>query len=101
MALVSAPQLSIPASDNTCKVSIIDTSCRMKTPAAFMLMPSIPELEYAIAPSLSFLVENVALGQRVLFDLGVRKDWENGSPAVVNMIQGSVSLHFDSHARQI
>ena len=62
-------------------------------------MPSIPELDFVIALTFSFLVENVALGQRVLFDLGVRKDWKNGSPAVVKMIQGSVRSHFDSQTR--
>lgn len=63
-------------------------------------MPSIPELEFAIAPSLSFLIEHEALGQRILFDLGVRQDWEKGSPAVVNMIQGSVSFDTSSKTEE-
>jgi hypothetical protein len=64
-----------------------------------MLMPSIPEFEFAVAPSFSFLIENVALGHRILFDLGIRKDWQNGSPAVVNMIHGSVSSPYDSQTK--
>lgn len=59
-------------------------------------MPSIPGHETVLAPSFSFLIENVALKRSVLFDLGLRKDWEKGSPAVVKMIEDSVSLYLPS-----
>ena len=88
---ISAPQLNIPHSDQTCKVSIIDTTCRVKVPVPIMLMPQVLGHDVLYCPAFSFLVENVTLNRRVLFDLGVRKDWENAAPSVMAMVDVAVS----------
>ena len=93
MAVVAAPHLNIPSSDSTCKIFIIDTTCRVKVPVPIMMMPYIAGHDLLDCPSHSFLIENVALGRRVLFDLGVRKDWRNLAPSVLNTIKHAVSLH--------
>ncbi|KAJ3170941.1 hypothetical protein HDU87_008643 [Geranomyces variabilis] len=40
-------------------------------------------------PAFSFLVENPRTGKKVLFDLGVRKDWENFPPKVVARLKAA------------
>lgn len=38
-------------------------------------------------PAYSFLIEHAASGQKLLFDLGVRKDFENLVPVIANIIK--------------
>jgi hypothetical protein len=42
--------------------------------------------ELCNCPSYSFLIEHQS-GRKLLFDLGVRKDWENQAPSVVKLIK--------------
>ncbi|KAF8195442.1 Metallo-hydrolase/oxidoreductase [Pholiota molesta] len=39
------------------------------------------------APSLSFLIRHSTSGQTIVFDLGIRKDWENYPPVVVEWVR--------------
>lgn len=55
-------------------------------PARFFFEPHIKGFDDLSAPSYSFLIEHPS-GRKLLFDLGVRKDWENLSPATTSMIQ--------------
>ena len=75
------PELNIPPSDSTVKVSIIDSTTRIEIPAEVFLTPKIEGHDILKAPAYSFLIENVAKSQKILFDLGVRKDWENMAPS--------------------
>ncbi|KAL0068430.1 hypothetical protein AAF712_004508 [Marasmius tenuissimus] len=43
--------------------------------------------EVVAAPSLSFLLRHSKTGHKFLFDLGIRKDWENYPPATVRFIK--------------
>ncbi|MCJ1446849.1 MAG: hypothetical protein MMC23_007356 [Stictis urceolatum] len=83
------PELNIPPSDSTVKVSIIDSTTRIEIPAEVFLTPKIEGHDILKAPAYSFLIENVAKSQKILFDLGVRKDWENMAPSVVDRIKSS------------
>lgn len=47
--------------------------------------PSIKGFDTLEVPSFAFLIEHPPSGRKVLFDLGLRKDWENLSPAAVAM----------------
>jgi glyoxylase-like metal-dependent hydrolase (beta-lactamase superfamily II) len=38
-------------------------------------------------PAYSFLIEH-STGQKVLFDLSTRKDWENLSPMIIDRVKG-------------
>lgn len=40
-----------------------------------------------VLPSMAFLLHHVQNGKRIVFDLGIRKDWENYPPSVVQMIK--------------
>ncbi|KAL7788377.1 Metallo-hydrolase/oxidoreductase [Trichoderma ceciliae] len=81
------PTLDLPKSDSTASVSLIDTGIRIRAPVSVFLMPSISGHEYIDCPAFSFLIENKTTGRRLLFDLGMRADWENLSPTIVQMIK--------------
>lgn len=71
--------LSIPQSSATVKVGVINPTQVLDVPAEAFLTPSIPGTTYSDTPCLSFVIEHAAAnGQisRLVFDLGIRKDWE-------------------------
>lgn len=75
------PELNIPHSDSLVKVSIIDTTAHMSNFPMFAfvepLMPGHTEMDCG---DFAFLIEHPKSGHKydtMLFDLGVRKDWEN------------------------
>ncbi|KAF8964387.1 Metallo-hydrolase/oxidoreductase [Flammula alnicola] len=45
------------------------------------------------APSLSFLLNHSTTGQKFVFDLGIRKDWENYPPVIVDWIHNVYRVH--------
>jgi hypothetical protein len=61
----------------TVTVQIINTTTNVVCPTAYFLEPTIKGQEHLNLPTFAFLIENKALGKRVLFDLGCRKDWWN------------------------
>ena len=79
---IPAPDLHIPISKAVVQVSIIDTTARIDgIPTDGFLLPNVTGYDYLSCPAFSFIIEHSA-GKKVLFDLGVRKDWENFSPAL-------------------
>ncbi|EME41808.1 hypothetical protein DOTSEDRAFT_74015 [Dothistroma septosporum NZE10] len=70
------PELNIPASTNTVKVSCIDSGSRFKLPITNFLQPDYTGHDKLCGPSFSFLIEH-PITKPILFDLGIRKDWEN------------------------
>lgn len=81
------PPLNIPDSDVTVKVSIIDTTSHIAgIPTNIFVQPPIKGYDYFDCPAYSFLVEHPS-GKRILFDLGVRKDWQNLAPRIVEHIR--------------
>lgn len=81
------PALNIPRSQSIVIVHVIDTTTRMQVPSRIMLEPEIKGFDILDAPAFSFLIEHPASGRKVLFDLGMRKDWENLAPAIVRQIR--------------
>jgi len=77
-------------SSATVNVSLINTSSRIhgvKTQDFFgPPIPSHPHKWLAV-PILSFLIRHSATNKTLLFDLGIRKDWEKLSPGVVSQIR--------------
>jgi hypothetical protein len=48
--------------------------------------PPVPGLQtFKTSPSLSFLIEHPS-GRRLVFDLGIRKDWHNYAPSIVEYL---------------
>ncbi|KEF55089.1 uncharacterized protein A1O9_08742 [Exophiala aquamarina CBS 119918] len=77
------PRLNIPGSSVSISVKIIDASTISNVPAQALFTPLVPGFTTAAAaPSFCFLLEHPS-GQKVLFDLGIRKDWQNLAPAIV------------------
>lgn len=54
-----------------------------------MFEPTIKGHTRLASPIYSFLIENERLGRKVLFDLGVQKNWEEQAPDVVEYIKSS------------
>ncbi|KAB2573350.1 Cytochrome P450 monooxygenase andK [Lasiodiplodia theobromae] len=80
--MAATPNLRIPASDATVQVSIINPGARIRLPVSGFVQPAIEGHTHLDAPAYSFLIEH-AQG-KFLFDLSMRKDWENLAPPIVN-----------------
>lgn len=97
------PDLKIPHSTATVDVSIIHTTASITGIECWKFMePSIPGHDYLDVPCFCFLVHNKAQNRTVVFDLGVRKDWENLSPRLVeSFAKAGVKLHVEKGVREI
>ncbi|CAE6438746.1 unnamed protein product [Rhizoctonia solani] len=81
------PPLSIPASDHVVRLSIIDTTTRMKGLASSMFFePALKGHEYLSAPAYGFLIENEA-GIKILFDMGIPQKWKDTAPTMVDLVR--------------
>lgn len=85
------PDLRIPHSDSTVEVSIIDTKGHLKLPAAMFVEPQVPGFDTLNACVYSFLIKHRRNGSpekydTLVFNLGMRKDWENGAKSIVDMV---------------
>ncbi|KAF1813002.1 metallo-beta-lactamase superfamily protein [Eremomyces bilateralis CBS 781.70] len=83
---VPAPKLNIPRSPSTVEVSIIDSTTRISIPFTTLIRPPVQDLPDLKCPSYVFLIHHRPSNQRLVFDLGVRKDWKNFAPALVRRI---------------
>ena len=83
-----APGLNIPDSESTVHVRVINSTARIKgIPVSIFFEPEIKGFEALDCPAYSFLVEHPPSGRKVLWDLGVRRDWENLAPRIVKRIR--------------
>ncbi|KAK5059835.1 hypothetical protein LTR84_009718 [Exophiala bonariae] len=82
---IPAPSLDLPAGA-TAKVQIIDSTSRIHAPVAGFMKPAIPGHSHLQAPAFSFLVEQPSSSRKILFDLGLRKDWQNLPPAIIDRL---------------
>ncbi|KAI3397303.1 hypothetical protein diail_11035 [Diaporthe ilicicola] len=90
-----APDLKIEHSAATVDVRIIDTTSWISgVPTSIFAESLIRGFDTLSAPSYSFLIEHPS-GRKLLFDLGVRKDWENFSPFTLNMIESTGPAKLD------
>ena len=94
--------LQIPPSKTTVDVSIINTTSRIKLiPYKVFVEPDYKGLDYLDCPAFSFLIEHPS-GRKLVFDLGVRKDWENGPQRIVDRIKdGGWSVTAEKDVAQI
>jgi glyoxylase-like metal-dependent hydrolase (beta-lactamase superfamily II) len=84
-----APDLKIPPSKTTVSVRIIDTTSHISgIEVAPFISPAIKGFTHLDCPAYSFLIEHPS-GRKLLFDLGVRKDFENLVPALSNVIESN------------
>ena len=80
------PALNLPPGASV-KVQIIDTTSRIRAPVSAFMLPGITGHECLQAPAFSFLVEQPSTHRKVVFDLGLRKDWENLPPVILNQLK--------------
>ncbi|PKS05428.1 hypothetical protein jhhlp_008804 [Lomentospora prolificans] len=82
---VPPPQHEIPSGE-TIKVSMINTVNFGPGNVAKLMGPPVPYVEhFGTSPALSFLLEHSS-GRKLVFDLGVRKDYLNLAPKISNYI---------------
>jgi hypothetical protein len=81
MASVHVPKGQVPV-----KATVIDTGARVSAPMGHFAEPQLsdgsdPELLFV--PAYVFLVEHERTGRRILFDLGLRKKFDEYAPVLV------------------
>lgn len=74
-------ELNIPPSSTSVTVKIIDVASVNNVPSHALFTPPVKGIDAHCAPSFCFLIEHPS-GKKVLFDLAIRKDWENLAPAI-------------------
>lgn len=90
--MATPPSLNIPHSDNTVDISIIDTTSHVRISADRFFKPTIPGNEMLNACCYSFLINHrnplkPSKHDTLIWDLGVRKDFENGPKVLVDMLK--------------
>jgi len=89
--------LAIPASDAFVEVKLFDIGAPpnvpIEVPAALFLSPVLSGHERLSAPMFASLIEHGTTKQRVMFDLGPRKDAENSPPSISDTVKnGAVKV---------
>ncbi|KAJ7794130.1 hypothetical protein B0H14DRAFT_2923823 [Mycena olivaceomarginata] len=90
---MSSPELAIPASDATVSLTAFNVVTDMRdvsVPAGGLFQPVPAGREPFNVPIFAFLVEHVATGRRIMFDLGPRKDQENSAPPFPEMLKAGL-----------
>ncbi|RFU76633.1 metallo-beta-lactamase superfamily [Trichoderma arundinaceum] len=72
--------LKAPSSENVVRVRLIDNTGNLCIPSDRFLEPSVKGQELLNAVGTCYLIENVRLQKKAVFDLGLRKDWWNLAP---------------------
>jgi glyoxylase-like metal-dependent hydrolase (beta-lactamase superfamily II) len=82
-------RVKIPESSVSVEVSVIDTTTYLRESSGSMILkPIYPGYEKCDAPSYSFLIHHRASNSRLLFDLGLRKNWRTHlSPHLLHEIE--------------
>ncbi|KAI1407362.1 hypothetical protein F5Y13DRAFT_174953 [Hypoxylon sp. FL1857] len=84
------PALQIPGSSYTVDVRVIDTGTLLHLNPSIFWQPEIDGFKGLHAPIYCFLVSHGH--QHVIFDLGVRPDWENCAPKIVSRIKATTTI---------
>jgi hypothetical protein len=80
---------AIPSSNSTVNVKMISAlTAFVGTSSFFAPDPELPHANMTTLAGYAFLLEHPGSGRRVLFDLGVRKDFENLSPLIKKTFGG-------------
>ncbi|KAL5341120.1 hypothetical protein BJX70DRAFT_406419 [Aspergillus crustosus] len=101
MIALPPPNLTIPVSSSTVTVRIIDSTTTLLINPPLFWTPAIPSITPYRAPALCFLISNEIQNRHVLFDLGVRKDWENSAPRTVQLIKGTTEVTVEKGIAEI
>lgn len=86
-AYTMSNQLTIP-NGKSATVQIIDTTTRVQAPASAFMCPPIQGHTHIYVPAYSFMITQQNSNRKVLFDLGLRKDWQSHPPVIQDLISG-------------
>ncbi|KAL2842651.1 beta-lactamase-like protein [Aspergillus pseudodeflectus] len=82
-------RLSLPTGSTAVDVGIIDSTARLTVPASHLLSPATDLDGVTLtAPSYSFFIAHPS-GRKILFDLGLRKDWWNLTPTTNHFLKSA------------
>jgi hypothetical protein len=80
------PEVELPAGEITVNVKLICSTNFGPAILKRFMAPPVPGLDtFPSSPSLSFLIQHPK-GDNLVFDLGIRKDFENYSPSIANYL---------------
>ncbi|KAI0146778.1 beta-lactamase-like protein [Pestalotiopsis sp. NC0098] len=98
-----APDLNIPPSTATVDVSIIDTTGTIRgVPTWKFVEPPIKGHDWLSTPCFAFLIQHPVLKRSLVFDLGIKKDWENLPPPLLERFEKSgYTVDVPKHVREI
>ncbi|KAF7551084.1 hypothetical protein G7046_g7816 [Stylonectria norvegica] len=89
-----APRIQIPAGEEI-EVKLINTVNFGPAILSRFMAPAVPGLEqFKTSPSLSFLLEHPS-GRKLVFDLGIRKDYNNYSDHITGYLPTTNHWHWD------
>jgi glyoxylase-like metal-dependent hydrolase (beta-lactamase superfamily II) len=83
------PSLSLPKSDISVRVSIINTTTDIVCPSSGFVRPVLKGHEYLNLPTFCFHITHPS-GKQIMFDLGSRKDYWNFSPSTFDTIKAII-----------
>ncbi|OBT97313.1 hypothetical protein VE01_04732 [Pseudogymnoascus verrucosus] len=83
---------SVPDSTSVVNVRIIDSTSSIDVHMEGMVSHAIKGHSRFECPAYSFLIEHPSSGRKVLFDLGVRKDFHNLAPPITNWLTESGTI---------
>jgi hypothetical protein len=89
---MATQQLNLPAGNSTVRVRMADTSCTLSIKADSFITPTIPGKSYLDVADQCFLIEHERTGSKLMFDLGVRKDYWNLPPVVLQRLSLGVAV---------
>lgn len=82
--------LGVPKGSETCKLSIINTTCDLTVPQSYLVEPTIKGHEWLNLPTYSFHIQHETTGKQILFDIGCRKDWDQSVPHISDLLYNHV-----------
>lgn len=91
--------MNIPPSSSICTVRVIETTTTLHCAPSFILDQDYKGYKDLKLPSYSFLISNGS--RHLLWDLGIRKDWENMAPKVLETVKKMGALNIDKDTAQI
>ncbi|KAK9773915.1 putative Metallo-beta-lactamase domain-containing protein [Seiridium cardinale] len=98
-----APDLNVPLSTSTVDVYIINSTGTIRGVNAWRFVePPIKGHDWLSTPCYSFLIQHPKLNRSLVFDLGIKKDWENFPPPLLKRFKKSgYTLSVPKHVREI
>ncbi|KAF7323928.1 Metallo-beta-lactamase superfamily protein [Mycena kentingensis (nom. inval.)] len=91
---MSTPAFDIPSSTSTVSVKMFDLisdHAGVKSSAAMFFQPVLPGTDNFACPIYAFFIENSTTKERIMFDLGPRKDLENAAPFLAAAVKAGYS----------